>query len=285
MSAKETENRRGPAGSNGFTLVELLVVISIIALLMAILMPALSRVKESAREIKCRANLKQIGLVVLALYLDDSDFVWPTILGLPGNACNGHLWRHIPGYSSRCDYGHADGDLMRRTCGRSYWGVCYVPKYATELKLWGCPSMGNWADVIANSILAGYPGGPDAIKLAAYAINGWLSGERINSVRNAHEVFVSHDHMEPRIEQGDSSGSGDMFCSRDGVDDNLTHYRRGSRKDWYRGIFRHSVRYGDDFRTGGRAQVLYLDNHVAALDETTGQEIHISTYDPFKKHH
>ena len=56
----------------GFTLIELLVVIAIIALLMAILMPALSRVKSQAQKISCQARLKQWGLL-FKLYTDDYD--------------------------------------------------------------------------------------------------------------------------------------------------------------------------------------------------------------------
>ena len=56
----------------GFTLIELLVVISIIALLLAILMPALGKVKEKARSVVCKANLKQWGLII-NLYAQDND--------------------------------------------------------------------------------------------------------------------------------------------------------------------------------------------------------------------
>jgi len=56
----------------GFTLIELLVVISIIALLMAILMPALNRVKNQARTIMCQARLREWGLI-FKLYTDDNN--------------------------------------------------------------------------------------------------------------------------------------------------------------------------------------------------------------------
>lgn len=56
----------------GFTLIELLVVIAIIALLMAILMPSLSRVRKQAQSIACQAKLKQWGLA-FKFYTDDNE--------------------------------------------------------------------------------------------------------------------------------------------------------------------------------------------------------------------
>jgi prepilin-type N-terminal cleavage/methylation domain-containing protein len=117
------------AGKKGFTLIELLVVIAIIAILAALLLPALARAKQKGQQAVCLSNLKQVGLA-FTLYLGDHDDRFPDRRDLKSSLPGGYLpW----------------GSSWPTSDPRGGWAGTTFANECPNFNIWSCPAAINSA--------------------------------------------------------------------------------------------------------------------------------------------
>jgi prepilin-type N-terminal cleavage/methylation domain-containing protein len=127
---KSLPNATGARQGGAFTLIELLVVIAIIAILAAMLLPALSASKEKALRVKCASNLRQIGVGMTMYTADNADYVpqrdWPA---------NQNIWQT----TEACRINPSDGVTITR--GPYGLGMFWSSKVVPNAEVFYCPSL------------------------------------------------------------------------------------------------------------------------------------------------
>jgi prepilin-type N-terminal cleavage/methylation domain-containing protein/prepilin-type processing-associated H-X9-DG protein len=123
-----TKDRREATTHHAFTLIELLVVIAIIAILAAMLLPALAQAKEKALRVKCGSNLRQIGVGVFT-YTSDANDTMP-VCGWPEGQ---HPWQTY----SACRVTPGTSTITR---GYMSIGLTFRSKTCPDPRVFYCPN-------------------------------------------------------------------------------------------------------------------------------------------------
>ena len=157
----------GESGSRAFTLIELLVVIAIIAILAAMLLPALSRAKQKALQISCLGNQKQLALA-WTMYNGDHD---------------GRLVRSHPVENPNV-WILGDMRMEPQATNRVYLEKGLLYPYHRSVAIYRCP-----ADVRNPPDWA-----PGSFRLRSYSINSWVGGRAITD-QDAFQVYNKESEL------------------------------------------------------------------------------------------
>ncbi|OHB53856.1 MAG: hypothetical protein A2Y10_00295 [Planctomycetes bacterium GWF2_41_51] len=300
------ENSALPASSaKGFTLVELLVVISIIAILLAVLVPALNNAREQARAIVCGSNIKNYG-PVLIMYAQDNNGKLPFSFS----------WL----YSMKTIKAGVDSGKCQQECRWHY------DKDAPDGTLWPylktadvhmCPTFKNFAQAGGLNICpnkAAHSTGRDGSKMPfnprySYSMNRWLGMDWMSFLQDPTL------RTEPSIKLSQVTRTSQCFAFSEenlwhinGGRDSLNHpLRKGdtvvyswtalAKTDlWLYALKRDNPNYevqanfatyhgvSTGKRDEGKANVLFVDGHVAKIRGLAGRDAYMEYGRPWIGH-
>jgi prepilin-type N-terminal cleavage/methylation domain-containing protein/prepilin-type processing-associated H-X9-DG protein len=231
--AKETTVFRGVA----FTLIELLVVIAIIAILAAMLLPALARSKEKAKITQCKSNEHQLGLATM-MYAGDNQDCLPNCLNANNQALGVWVWdmsayaiTNLQKYAARQDMFYCPNEYylynsetpdawqaftVSQTAPQPYIVTGYIwlfPNSRADDALTNASPPESWSGVIKTTTPRdGYNvATTELITDATVFLNG-LGGRKYANIAAAGGTSVRSAHLNP----GDTSPAGGNINFLDG---------------------------------------------------------------------
>lgn len=207
-----------PNGS-GFTLLELLVVLGIVAILASLLLPAIARSKHKAQLIRCKGNLHQMG-IGLQNFVGDNH-AYPSIVG-PTNSENPGLW------------------VSQLASGG--FGVCKPVTNLIDEGVWRCPSAPDYLPFPNEDAIASSYG---------YNVYGVLPVGDATNALGLHGSFVPGARGFAPVRESEVAAPADMMAIGDSIIGGLTFDRWDMRPNYRaRAMARHQGRVNVMFCDG-----------------------------------
>jgi prepilin-type N-terminal cleavage/methylation domain-containing protein/prepilin-type processing-associated H-X9-DG protein len=256
--------------ARAFTLVELLVVIGIIALLIAILLPALNKAREAGRTLKCLSNLRVLGQASLQYSIDNKNCFLPSVMwGAGENSSTVDYWPMLLVYKKYIPNQNLGGLNNSASAGPiSYNSVLVCPSVQGDFLQPNSTTDGVRRE--ASTILQPFVLGQNPLIVDwSYGINGYTYGTGTGAVAKLFPCTAisasAPDTMVPLRKRSDIKRSSDLVFLFDGKEWNIGNAGFiGSRLSGWR----HGGWSPSRPDTTGRTNILFMDGHCATFSRS-----------------